>query len=324
MQPSPHIQEIAGSIRIPTLEDDARAGLLTQPRSIPPKYFYDAAGSDLFEKICATEEYYPTRREDEILTRYGSSIIEQVRPTNILEIGSGSSSKTERIMDACNELGHLPSYSAFDISKDALLEAKKRLDQKYDWLKMSLLLGDYEAGFKHVPHYDGRNLILFLGSTIGNLERKSALTMLRELRNYMSTSDYLLLGYDRVKNSRVLNAAYNDQQGLTAEFNLNMLKVLNSKLKANFILDRFKHSAYYDMKQQQIEMRLVAQCTQTIRIEALSSDFKMIQGEEIRTEISRKFTIETMQDLLKEAKFQIIKTFSSTDDYFSLGLARLA
>lgn len=316
-----NFQEITGSVRIPTLEEDAKTGLLHQPRSIPPKYFYDATGSDLFEKICATKEYYPTRREDEILTHNGSSIIDQVRPVNILEIGSGSSSKTERLLDACHALGHFPSYSAFDISGDALLEAKIRLDNKYHWLDMSLLLGDYEAGFTHVPHLDGTNLILFLGSTIGNLDRKSAIKMLQDLHNYMSPSDYLLLGYDRVKESQVLNAAYNDQQGLTAAFNLNVLQVLNNRLNANFMLDRFEHSACYNSDQQQIEMRVVAKSTQTIQVQRLSADFKMQRHEEIQTEISRKFTTDTMRDLLSKAKFNVVQTFSSPDEYFSLGLA---
>jgi L-histidine N-alpha-methyltransferase len=317
----PYFHKIRGSIRTPTLEEDAKVSLLRRPRSIPPKYFYDSTGSDLFDRICETKEYYPTRREDEILTQYGSSIIDEVRPSTILEIGSGSSNKTERLLDTCTELGHFPSYSAFDISENALLEAKKRLDQKYNWLTTSLLLGDYEAGFAHVPNIEGTTLVLFLGSTIGNLDRNSAITMLQEIRHYMSANDYLLLGYDRVKDSHILNAAYNDQQGITAAFNFNMLKVLNNRLSANFMLDRFKHSAFYDSDQQQIEMQLISKCKHNISIRSLSADFVMQKDEEIQTEISRKFTIKTMKKLLSEAEFNVVQTFSSPDNYFSLGLA---
>ena len=254
MHTSPYIYEIPGNLNVPTLEEDAKRDLLTRPRSIPPKYFYDATGSDLFEKICRTPEYYPTRRENEILRQYGPTIIERVQPTNILEIGSGSSAKTERILDACMQIRQRPCYSAFDISSKALLEAKTRLDKKYSWLDTSLLLGDYEAGFAHVPRVNGANLVLFLGSTIGNLNPRSAVSMLNELYNYMSSQDYLLLGYDRVKDGEILDAAYNDDQGLTAEFNLNILNVLNDRLGADFVLDRFEHSASYDTLQQQVEV----------------------------------------------------------------------
>ena len=166
MKHSNHLQEIKGDVHVRTIEEDATLGLLNQPRSIPPKYFYNATGSHLFEKICETKEYYPTRKEDEILAQYSSSIIDQVRPINILEIGSGSSVKTERLLHACNTVDCFPTYSAFDISGDALLSAKTRLDKKFPWLEMSLLLGDYEAGFTHLPRVDGVSLVLFLGSTI--------------------------------------------------------------------------------------------------------------------------------------------------------------
>ena len=189
---------------------------------------------------------------------------------------------------------------------------------------MSLLLGDYEAGFTHLPRVDGVSLVLFLGSTIGNLARASALVQLRALHGYMSSTDYLLLGYDRVKDERVLNAAYNDQQGLTAAFNLNMLRVLNSRLKGNFVIDGFEHSAVYDRDRQQIVMRLVAKFNQKVKLEKLAADFEMHVDEVIQTEISRKFTIETMGDLLSEANFNVVQTFSSTDDYFSLALATRA
>ena len=324
MKHSNHLQEIKGDVHVRTIEEDATLGLLSQPRSIPPKYFYNATGSDLFEKICKTKEYYPTRKEDEILAQYSSSIIDQVRPINILEIGSGSSVKTERLLNACNTLDCFPTYSAFDISGDALLSAKTRLDKKFPWLEMSLLLGDYEAGFTHLPRIDGVNLVLFLGSTIGNLSHNSALLQLRALHGYMSNRDYLLLGFDRVKDEKVLNAAYNDQQGLTAAFNLNMLQVLNNKLKGNFIVDGFEHSAVYDRDRQQIVMRLVAKFNQKVKLEKLAADFEMHVDEAIQTEISRKFTIETMSDLLSEANFNVVQTFSSTDAYFSLALATCA
>tara|TARA_Y100000588_G_scaffold375847_1_gene452769 strand:- start:222 stop:1196 length:975 start_codon:yes stop_codon:yes gene_type:complete len=321
MKQSNHLQKIKGNARIRTIEEDATLGLLSQPRSIPPKYFYDARGSNLFEKICETKEYYPTRKEDEILAQYSSPIMDQVRPANLLEIGSGSSLKTERLLQACDTLGCFPIYSAFDISGNALLAAKTRLSNKFPWLEMSLLLGDYEAGFTHLPRVDGINLVLFLGSTIGNLSHSSALIQLHGLHKYMSSSDYLLLGYDRVKDEKILNAAYNDQQGLTAAFNLNMLQVLNHRLEGNFAVDEFEHSALYDSDRQQIEMRLIAKSNQRIKLQKLPANFEMQREEIIQTEISRKFTIEKMDSLLSQANFDVVQTFSSKDDYFSLALA---
>ena len=307
---------------VPGLEEDARSGLLSQPRSLPPKYFYDDCGTELFEKICKTSEYYPTRTEDFLLKRHAKDIIETAKPNNIFELGSGSSTKTQRLLDACSEIAHFPSYTAFDISERALMFGGMELSKRYDWLQISLLLGDYEAGFMNVPRENGSRLVLFLGSTIGNFEQKHAIQFMKDLRNNMSQTDRLLVGFDRVKDRHILDAAYNDSQGITAAFNLNVLNVLNSELGANFEPKNFSHLAQYDADKAQIEMHLVSSCAQRVMLNNLREFIDMDAGERIQTEISRKFTDQSLTRLLSDSGFVVKKDFVSPDEYFSLVLAK--
>ena len=308
--------------RVPNLEEDARNGLLSQPRSLPPKYFYDDHGSELFERICRTSEYYPTRTEDLILQQYAQDIIQSTLPSKIFELGSGSSTKTRRLLDACSETAHFPSYTAFDISERALLSGGTTLSTYYDWLEIDLLLGDYEAGFKNVPNHKESKLVLFLGSTIGNFENDHAIGFLRDLRANMSVKDRLLVGFDRVKDKRILNAAYNDKEGVTAAFNLNVLNVLNNHLGANFDSNKFQHSASYHAEKEQVEMHLISACTQQVTFDTLSTSIEIASGESICTEISRKFTGKSMADLLGPAGFEVEQDFSAANGYFSLVLAQ--
>lgn len=307
---------------VPNLEEDARRGLLCKPRSLPPKYFYDDHGSELFEKICQTSEYYPTRTEDLILQEHAKNIIQSTLPSRIFELGSGSSTKTRRLLDACCETEHFPSYTAFDISESALLLGGATLSTHYDWLQVDLLLGDYEAGFDNMPTYDDSKLMLFLGSTIGNFEKDHAIGFLSELRANMSVRDRLLVGFDRVKEKHILNAAYNDKEGVTAAFNLNLLNVLNKQLGANFDSNKFKHSANYHVEKEQVEMHLVSNCEQKVQFDALGTSIEITSGEHIRTEISRKFTDESVTCLLGDTGFMVEQDFASANGYFSLILAQ--
>jgi L-histidine Nalpha-methyltransferase len=306
---------------LPSLADDTRTGLLTRPRSLPPKYFYDSFGSELFDRICTTPEYYVTRTEDALLAARAGAIIEASQPDHILELGSGASRKTHHLLTACKARSLRCTYWPYDVCESILIEAGRRLMETYRWLDVNALVGDYHAGLKHIPDPPGRRLFAFLGSTIGNFGRLQAVSLLRELHNKMRPEDKLLLGADRVKDPSVLHAAYNDAAGLTAAFNLNVLRVLNRELDADFDLQGFHHQAPYNQNQRQVEMYLIASRAQTAHLRALGEALKLDAGERILTEISRKFTPEGLSELLREARFCVAAHHEPDNGYFSLVLA---
>lgn len=317
-------RSVARSRAVPALAEDVAAGLLTRPLELPPKYFYDARGSELFDRICETPEYYVTRAEDALLGDSARAIVEAAAPGDILEFGSGLSRKTRRLLDACESGARFPSYTAFDISETALEAAARGLAEDYDWLRVNMLVGDYDAGLAHLPRADGPRLYCFLGSTIGNFTHAEAVRFLGEVRSAMTEGDHLLLGADRVKEESVLTAAYNDSEGLTEAFNLNLLNVLNNEVGADFDLRRFAHWAAFDSAESRIEMRLVSRADQRVRLAALGAEFEMADGESILTEISRKFTAPALAALLEEAGFDTAAHYTAGDEYFSLMLARPA
>jgi len=210
-----------------TLEQDVRQGLLKPPRSLPPKYFYDETGSRLFDQICDTPEYYPTRTESAMLDLWACEIIDRASPSHILEFGSGTSRKTRHLIDACQTMDLLCEYLPFDVCEEMLLEVRECFDTDYPWLNISPLVGDYTAGLQHLHRPKNNCMYVFLGSSIGNFTREEAQVFMREVRACMQPGDTLLLGVDRVKDPAVLHRAYNDAQGMTAQFNLNLLQVLN-------------------------------------------------------------------------------------------------
>lgn len=315
-------ETVARTREVPSLIDDVELGLLTAPRVLPPKYFYDEYGSKLFDKICETVEYYVTRTEDALLKECAEAIIDQASPDDILELGSGTSRKTRRLLDACESLGFCPTYSPYDISQETLHETAQGLIEEYDWLEINILIGDYEGGLAHLPKSDGRRLFCFLGSTIGNFEHDKAVAFLKDIRGRMNRNDLLLLGADRVKDGDVLHAAYNDSEGLTAAFNLNLLKVLNEEVEADFDLGRFEHRAIFNRDKSRIEMHLISRSDQTVRIGALDASIQVGSGETILTEISRKFTDESLGAMLNAAGFSTSAHFTPANNYFSLVLAR--
>lgn len=306
---------------MPGLIEDARAGLVQAPRSLPPKYFYDERGSHLFDAICDTPEYYVTRTEDELLLGCAADIIEQVQPDHIIEFGSGTARKTRHLFDHCAHAGREAAYWPFDVCEEMLLHSGRHLLKEYDWLQVNALVGDYLAGLTHLPRPDGTCLYLFLGSTIGNFAPAEALAFLREVRAGMTPGDRLLMGADRVKSPQLLRAAYNDSEGITAAFNLNLLRVLNRELDADFDSDRFVHVAEYNPRQEQVEMYLEARSAQRVRLGHLQCTLEIAAGERIRTEISRKFTLDALQRLLIEAGFSLEQHFQPESEYFSLVLA---
>jgi len=304
---------------LPDLTDDVINGLLQTPRSLPPKYFYDGRGSRLFDAICNTPEYYPTRVENSLLERHAVDIISRVQPSHILEFGSGTARKTRHLLNAWESEG--AAYWPFDVCEEMLLESGQQLLRDYPWLQVNVLTGDYLGGLDNLPTLDGGCLYLFLGGTIGNFTETQAIDFLAELRATMSENDYLLLGADRLKDKSVLHAAYNDNAGLTAEFNLNLLQVLNRELDANFETTQFKHHALFNDDASQIEMYLVSSQRQSVRLEKLDRELSLGEGDAILTEISRKFTRERLYSLLASTGFAVTHHFEPDDGFFSLLLA---
>ena len=313
---------IAPARYVPDLVEDARAGLLERPRSLPPKYFYDARGADLFNRICETPEYYPTRTEDALLQEHSDDIIALTRPGYLIELGSGSSKKTANLFDACEKQDLSCVYAPFDICKPVLIEAADKLQDTYKWLDVRPLLGDYHAGLGNMPHYRGCKTFLFLGGTIGNFTPPEARSFICDIRNCMDPGDFLLLGADRIKDPAVLNAAYNDAQGITALFNLNVLRVLNRELDADFSTDSFVHSAVYNNELNRIEMYLISRCSQEITLGKLGMSIRVESGEKILTELSYKFYFDELETLLEECGLKVVRHFEPDNRYFSLVLAQ--
>ncbi len=306
---------------VPDLLEDVRRCLLTTPRTIPPKYFYDSHGSELFDQICDTVEYYPTRTEAALLNEHSSDIIRQSTPDEIIELGSGTSQKTRHLFDACEDNEIVCTYAPFDVCESMLEDSAALIRADYDWLQVNPLLGDYNAGFDHLPDTPGKRLFVFLGGTIGNFSRPDAVRFLREIHSVMNPGDHLLIGVDRDKDRDILNAAYNDAGGITARFNLNVLNVINRELGADFDLDQFKHVASYNILSKQIEMYLEAQSEQTVTIEQLDTSIHIQENECILTEISCKYDDEEFSDLLTSNGLRVMEHYTPVNSYFSLFLA---
>ncbi len=311
------------SRHLPDLTEDVRDGLLQPPRSLPPKYFYDAYGSQLFEEICTTWEYYPTRTENSLLTNLSETIIERTLPAQILEFGSGSAQKTRRLFDACEKIGHTCHYAPFDVCEPMLEEISGKLEADYDWLNVTPLLGDYHAGLGNLPIIGGTRLFVFLGSTIGNFTPEAAVDFITEISQCMKPGDYLLLGADRIKDTKILDAAYNDVKGITAKFNLNVLSVLNHALEANFDLTGFDHHAGFNESLDRIEMHLISNRKQEVFIDQLNETIKFETGDKILTEISHKYTFDGLEALLTKCGLNIVQHHESENKYFSLILSQI-
>lgn len=316
------LEELSAVDPLDSLADDVGAGLSASPKSLPPKYFYDETGSWLFEEICKTPEYYLTRTEDALLAEVADAVIETVRPSRILELGSGSSRKTGHLLRACGNQRCHARYESFDVCSEMLQHAAERLVDEYAWLNVDVLIGDYLHDLQQIPDSEGARLVLFLGSTIGNFDEHEAVTFLRALRAVMGGEDRFLLGLDRVKDTGVLHAAYNDTAGLTAAFNRNVLQVINRALDGGFRPQTFAHRALYNEPQARIEMYLDSSHAQRVPIRALDIEVEFTEGEAMLTEISRKFTPASMQSMLAEGGFAAEQHFESGNGYFSLILAR--
>jgi L-histidine N-alpha-methyltransferase len=304
-----------------SLREDALAGLTAQPKSLPPRWFYDKIGSSLFDEITRLPEYYPTRTERGILTRHAAAIVEAAGATVLVELGSGSSEKTTLLLDALGARTLAPRYVALDVSEDALRGAAGQLRHRYPELAIELIRADFTAHLGQLPA-PGHRLVAFLGSTIGNFEPGSRARFLAELRSELEPGEHLLLGTDLVKPPTVLVPAYDDAAGVTAAFNLNLLQVLNTRLRADFDLDAFQHVALWDETNEWIEMRLRATRAMAVSVAELGLTLDFADGEEMRTEISAKFRRKGVFAELSEAGFAPAGWWTDPRDWFALSLWR--
>ena len=304
---------------VEALRNDALEGLTATPKSLPPKWFYDKVGSELFEEITRLQEYYPTRAEREILQARAAEIAATSGCETLLELGSGSSEKTRLLIDAMRATGSLRSYVALDVSEDALRDAGLSLVADYPGLEVHALVADFEHQLNLLPR-KGNRLVAFLGSTIGNFDPAGRAKFLRNLRESLGSGDRFLLGADLVKSPEVLVPAYDDASGVTAAFNLNVLSVINSGLGACFDVDAFEHVAVWDEANEWIEMRLRSQIRQDVRIDALDLEMAFEAGEEMRTEISSKFRRKGLTAELAAAGFAAAGWWTDDAGRFSLSL----
>ncbi len=302
------------------LRRDVLDGLTAAPRSLPPKWFYDAYGSELFEDITRLPEYYLTRAEQEILTQRAGQIAAATGAETLVELGAGSSRKTRLLLDALTEAGTLTRYAPLDVSASALSEAGEALCRDYPALRVTATVTDFEAELA-LPESDGPRLIAFLGSTIGNLGPEQRHDFFSGLRKGMDERDSFLLGADLVKDAGVLWRAYNDSQGVTAAFNKNVLQVLNRELDADFDLDAFAHHAVWNAGQQRIEMWLRSRAAQTVKVRGLDLTLEFEPGEELLTEISTKFRRETLIAELARAGLRVRDWWTDAAGGFALLLA---
>ena len=303
-----------------SLRADALRGLAAPPRALPPKWFYDAQGSELFEQITRLPEYYPTRAEQEILTRRAPRIAALTGARTLVELGAGSSRKTRLLLDALTEAGTLERYSPLDVSASALTEAGEALCRDYPALRVTATVTDFETEFA-LPEDGGPRLIAFLGGTIGNLDTAQRNVFFGALREAVADGDAFLLGADLVKDPEVLVRAYDDSQGVTAAFNKNVLHVLNRELDADFDADAFEHRAVWNAREERIEMWLRAATAQTVKIRALDLTAEFDAGEEMRTEISVKFRREGLVAELAAAGFEVREWWTDEAGRFALLLA---
>ncbi|MDQ3587964.1 MAG: L-histidine N(alpha)-methyltransferase [Actinomycetota bacterium] len=304
--------------------EEVREGLTREPlKELPPKLFYDARGSELFDQITAQPEYYPARAERSILNRCSPEIVELSGADELVELGSGVASKTRALLYAMAGTGTLYRYVPFDIDRSVVETCATELTEVLPGMCVHGVVGDFARDLERLPEGDHR-LIAFLGGTVGNLYPDERAEFLARVRDQMGPSDHLLVGMDLVKDRGVLEAAYNDSAGVTAAFNLNVLNAVNEGLGADFDLDDFEHVAFFDPGAARIEMRLRSLCDQHVSLPGAGVEIDLAEGEEIRTEISSKFTRARIEYELEAAGLELTRLFCDDEGLFSLALAAAA
>jgi L-histidine Nalpha-methyltransferase len=302
------------------LRADVRTGLTARQKTLPPKYFYDARGSQLFDEITRLPEYYLTRAETSILQRHAGQIAALSRCESLVELGSGTSAKTRLLLRALLAAGTLSEFVPFDVDPSVITEAGGKLAAEYPGLRLAPVVGDFERDLGAVPP-GGRRMIAFLGSTIGNLDPAARAAFLSEVAAALRPGDTFLLGTDLVKDVSRLLRAYDDAAGVTAEFNRNVLRVVNRDLDANFAVEEFRHLAVWDPANEWIEMRLSPAREQQVTIGDLGMTVSFAAGEEMRTEISAKFRRNGIEAELAAAGLKTVGFWTDPDGDFGLTLA---
>jgi len=307
-----------------SLAYDVLDGLTRPFKEIPPKHFYDTRGSELFEQICGLPEYYPTRTERRILLARAGEIVRVTGAGELVELGSGSAEKARILLAAMSRAGTLRRYVPLDVSESALEAAALQLVDEFEELSVHGVIGDFERHLDRVPRPapGTRRIVALLGGTIGNFLPGTRRRLLREIGKLLGPADRLLLGTDLVKDPAVLEAAYDDPQGITADFNRNVLRVINRELGADFAPEAFEHIAFYNRTHDWIEMRLRARRPCSVLVAGLNLRVEFAAGEELRTEISAKFTRSRIEADFQAAGLALDGWYTDSDGLFAVSLAR--
>jgi L-histidine N-alpha-methyltransferase len=323
-----NIHYLAADSNSNTFAEDVRAGLTSNPKTLPPKYFYDELGSHLFEAICCLPEYYLARAESEILRARADEIIHAATGSaqgefRLIELGSGSAEKTRFLIQALLRRQSEVHYLPVDISATSLTRSAEKLLGEYPRLRVTGYCGDYLTALRTIfdaGSHGERNIMLFLGSNIGNFDPAQSRSLLSRVRSVLNRGDALLIGADLKKDPSLLVPAYDDSLGVTACFNLNILLRINRELGGDFDLTRFKHRAIYNEQLSRIEMHLISRQSQSAQIRAINLKVSFEQGESIHTENSYKFDLEQLSELARGSGFSLEETWQDSASYFSFNL----
>ena len=313
--------ELPGHRVLESFADAVRRGLSEQKRTLPSRFFYDAIGSDIFEQIMALPEYYLTRCETEILSRFAPEIVAEVGDDiTLIEFGSGNSAKTRLLIEAALSGPGRLHYVPIDISEECLRASTQELAEAYPDLSITAFAAEYHDAIPLLPTHAVPRLFLFMGSNVGNFETEEAVEFFTKIRGHMAPWDRLLVGFDLVKDTAIMEAAYNDGQGVTAAFNKNVLARVNAELGGMFDLDSFDHSAPFVPTFSRIEMHLVSKRPQVVRVCELDEAYVFEAGETIHTENSHKYTQEAFATLAKGAGFGVARTWTDSRNWFAVSL----
>lgn len=312
------------AVPLPPYIDEVVHGLTSRPKTLPCKLFYDDRGSQLFEEITRLQEYYPTRTEFEVLQDSAKEIVEAAgTPVSIVELGAGTATKTGALLRAFAGRQMRVKYFPIDISAGALADARLRVEEECANVIVRPVVADFSDGFHFLREIPGRKLVLYLGSSIGNFEWNDAIAMLRKVHAQLDDGDALLLGTDMVKPAEILVPAYDDAQGVTAQFNKNILVRLNRELGANFDVDSFRHIAEWSPERSRMEIFLETTRPQKVTLRNAGLTVQFRAGERIHTENSHKYTLEMVERMLCVSGFKLEKTWFDRQQWFGLNLARV-
>ena len=300
--------------------EEVHHGLSQKTKSIPSKYLYDKKGSELFDEICDLQEYYLTKKELEILSSFKDEFAAHLDGDYALvELGSGSAIKTRHLFDILSPRQKRVQYYPIDIS-DVIEQSSQRLQDEFENLHITGIIDQYESGLEHIKKTDGKKIIAFFGSSIGNFDQQSAVEFLKRIHDSINGDDLFLIGLDLVKEKQVLESAYNDSRGVTAEFNLNLLRRINRELEGNFPIENFEHVSFYNADKKRIEMHLKSKTSQRVNIPKAELQIDLQKGEMIRTEYSHKFTIPQIKQMAAMSGFEVRQIWNDSQEYFALVL----